>query len=119
MNLSTENMNLKPKMERKADSMEGIVKRIKDIENISLDSDICSLLGISRSSLSGYRNRDHVPYKEIVNYAIEKGISIDFLLTGSQSKESEQIEALQKKINEQKAIISYSSELIRSVVGKE
>ena len=110
-------MNPKPKMERKADSMEGIVKRIKDIENISLDTDICSLLGISRSSLSGYRNRDHVPYKEIVNYAIEKGVSIDFLLTGSQ-KESEQIDALQKTINEQKAIISYSSELIRSVVGK-
>jgi len=101
------------------DSMDGILNRIKDIENISLDTDICSLLGISRSSLSGYRNREAVPYKEIVNYAVEKGVSIDWILTGSQTKESEQIESLQKTINEQKAVIDYSSQLIRSVVGKE
>ena len=99
--------------------MDGILNRIKDIENISLDTDICSLLGISRSSLSGYRNREAVPYKEIVNYAVEKGVSIDWILTGSQTKESEQIESLQKTINEQKAVIDYSSQLIRSVVGKE
>jgi len=119
MNLSIENMNLKQKKRRGVDSMDGIMNRIKDIENISLDSDICNLLGISRSSLSGYRNREAVPYKEIVNYALEKGISIDWIITGTESKESEQIEKLQKTINEQKAIIDYSSQLIRSVVGKE
>ena len=112
-------MNPNQKNMRGVDSMDGILNRIKDIENISLDTDICSLLGISRSSLSGYRNREAVPYKEIVNYAVEKGVSIDWILTGSQTKESEQIEALQKTINEQKAVIDYSSQLIRSVVGKE
>ena len=112
-------MNPNQKNMRGVDSMDGILNRIKDIENISLDTDICSLLGISRSSLSGYRNREAVPYKEIVNYAVEKGVSIDWILTGSQTKESEQIESLQKTINEQKAVIDYSSQLIRSVVGKE
>ena len=112
-------MNPNQKKLRGVSSMEEIMKRIKDIENISLDTDICSLLGISPSSLSGYRNREAVPYKEIVNYALKKGVSIDWILTGSVSKESQEIKTLQKTINEQKAIIDYSSELIRSVVGKE
>jgi transcriptional regulator with XRE-family HTH domain len=119
MYLSTENMNPNQKKMRGVDSMDGIMNRIKDIEKISTDSEICVLLGISRSSLSGYRNREAIPYKEIVNYAVEKGVSIDFLITGLETQETEQIDALQQTINEQKAIIDYSSKLIRSVVGKE
>lgn len=62
-----------------------ILDNIKKIENIKLDKDIAKTLGLKNDNFSRYKNKNIVPIKNIVDYCLEKNLSIDEVLNTKKS----------------------------------
>lgn len=60
-----------------------VLDRIRQVISASDDSEAARILGVKRSTLGSWRDRDSVPYAQCVNLAEQKGISLDWLLTGN------------------------------------
>ncbi|WP_168772525.1 helix-turn-helix domain-containing protein [Pseudomonas sp. A-1] len=59
-----------------------VVDRLQIIYGVNSDSALSTAMEQKRSTVGNWRNRGTVPYAECVNAAAEKGISLDWLLTG-------------------------------------
>jgi phage repressor protein C with HTH and peptisase S24 domain len=71
--------------ETKKLSLESIIGRIKELENIEKPADIARAIGISGSLLSNWTKRGTIPYAQLFSYARNNGISFEWLLTGESS----------------------------------
>ncbi|WP_260524273.1 helix-turn-helix domain containing protein [Serratia sp. PL7] len=63
-------------------SVDAVLSRLAGLLNTENDSDLARMLGINRQTLASWRKRDSVPYSFCINFAEERGLSIDWLLTG-------------------------------------
>lgn len=63
-------------------SVDAVLSRLAGLLNAENDSDLARMLGINRQTLASWRKRDSVPYSFCINFAEERGLSIDWLLTG-------------------------------------
>lgn len=63
-------------------SANDVLDRIQLALNAQSDNEVCQLLDIGRSTLGGWRSRDSVPYALCVELSEDKGLSLDWLLTG-------------------------------------
>lgn len=63
-------------------SADAVTDRLLQVYGIKSDNQLSDLLKIKRSTLGNWRSRDSVPYAICVMAAEEKGISLDWLLTG-------------------------------------
>jgi hypothetical protein len=61
---------------------ENVIVRLKQILNEKSDQKLGDYLGIPKSTISNWRQRDSVPYSICVQVAQEKNVSLDWLLTG-------------------------------------
>ncbi|MGB4498913.1 MAG: helix-turn-helix transcriptional regulator [Methylococcaceae bacterium] len=61
---------------------ENVIIRLKQILNEKSDQKLGDYLGIPKSTISNWRQRDSVPYSICVQVAQEKNVSLDWLLTG-------------------------------------
>ncbi|GHS86450.1 hypothetical protein FACS189487_00730 [Campylobacterota bacterium] len=69
-----------------------ILQRIAKIEGEkATQGNMASALKISQQSLSGYITRDKIPYKELIEYANRKEISLDWLMKGKGEPQKEEI----------------------------
>ncbi|MFP9470304.1 helix-turn-helix domain-containing protein [Pectobacterium brasiliense] len=64
---------------------EVVISRLKEIYGAPSDNALCIQIGVSPQTLSSWKSRNKVPYAKCVDISKEKGISLDWLLTGSGS----------------------------------
>jgi hypothetical protein len=69
-------------MEQNKPSVTAIIDRMKTVLGIQLDKELSELLGGSRGFVSVIKNRGTVPYDECVKVALEKNVSLDWLILG-------------------------------------
>lgn len=63
-------------------STDSVLDRLQRALNVKSDSALSRALGVKRATLGNWRTRDSVPYSICVNVAVEKGISLNWLLMG-------------------------------------
>lgn len=61
---------------------DAVIDRLKQTMRVQSDVDLAAALKISKSTVSTWRSRGRVPYPEVVKVAVDRGASIDWLLTG-------------------------------------
>lgn len=76
-------------MEQNKAFVTAIIDRMKTVLGVQLDKEVSELLGKSRGFVSVLTNRGTVPYAECVTLAIEKNISLDWLILGRGVKDIE------------------------------
>ena len=69
-------------------SKQEILNRLKEAYNIQKDTDLATLLGISKSTLSNWMSRDTIDYDRVFSKC--EHINIDWLLTGHGSMQKEE-----------------------------
>ncbi|EKN6343841.1 helix-turn-helix transcriptional regulator [Yersinia enterocolitica] len=74
-------------MNKKA--VDAVLLRLMSLFNVDNDSELARALNVNRQTLASWRKRDSVPYSICINIAEERGISLDWLLTGKGEDEGE------------------------------
>lgn len=63
-------------------TVNAVLLRLMSLFNVDNDSELARVLNVNRQTLASWRKRDSVPYSICINLAEERGISLDWLLTG-------------------------------------
>lgn len=82
--MSTE--NLKSEETRK---VEAILQRLQEATGAPDEAGLAKFLGVSPKTVAGWRFRGAVPYEHCERVALEKGVSLDWLVTGRRLKDEE------------------------------
>ena len=69
-----------------SDEFLAVLARLKVLTNTTTDAALSKALGVSPQTLSSWKIRDTIPYAICVSIARERGISLDWLLSGEGSK---------------------------------
>lgn len=72
-------------MNKKA--VDAVLLRLMSLFNVDNDSELARVLNVNRQTLASWRKRDSVPYSICINIAEERGVSLDWLLTGKGEEE--------------------------------
>ena len=59
-----------------------VIERLKVLLSATTDQDIARALGVSKPTISSWRQRDTVPYAFCIQIAKERGLQLDWLLLG-------------------------------------
>ena len=62
-----------------------ILSRIKQIESVRLDKDLLEILNVQQARISAWNARNTIPLEILVEYALQRNININWLLTGEGS----------------------------------
>lgn len=65
-----------------SDGFLAVLARLKIVTKAATDTALAKALGISPQTLSSWKIRDSIPYALCVSLARERGVSLDWLLTG-------------------------------------
>ncbi|MDD5227323.1 MAG: helix-turn-helix transcriptional regulator [Methylococcales bacterium] len=63
-------------------SAENVITRLKQLLNVKTDLELAEILGVSKPTISAWRQRNSVPHTICIQIAQEKNVSLDWLLTG-------------------------------------
>ncbi|WP_179290666.1 helix-turn-helix domain-containing protein [Vandammella animalimorsus] len=63
-------------------SVADVLARLQALFNVDSDSALASAMEVNRQTLGSWRSRGRVPYEECINLAIQRGLSLDWLLIG-------------------------------------
>jgi len=61
---------------------EQIINRMKSTLKVTMDKDIAAHFDIKQASVHNWRKRGTLPFEQCVQLALEKGISLDWLIIG-------------------------------------
>src|SRR5680860_432708 len=61
---------------------EQMIDRMKSVLKVTMDKDIATHFDIKQASVHNWRKRGTVPFEQCVQLALEKGISLDWLIIG-------------------------------------
>nr|WP_286946230.1 helix-turn-helix domain-containing protein [Pseudomonas sp. UBA6718] len=64
-------------------SAASVLDRLHQVFGVKNDNQLGEVLQVNRSTLGNWRSRDSVPYTLCVDVAADRGISLDWLLTGA------------------------------------
>ncbi|EAB1945973.1 bacteriophage CI repressor [Salmonella enterica] len=78
-------------MNKKA--VNAVLLRLMSLFNVDNDSELARVLNVNRQTLASWRKRDSVPYSICINIAEERGVSLDWLLTGKGEEEVSKVES--------------------------
>jgi len=59
-----------------------VVDRMREVVGVRLDIELAERLNLGRSAPSNWRSRNRIPVEECLKLAVEKGVSLDWLLFG-------------------------------------
>ena len=59
-----------------------VIERLRSVYNCRNNSELAEALNILPAKISKWRTRGSVPYKEVCETSVEKGVSVNWLLTG-------------------------------------
>lgn len=68
--------------ENESDSLNLLLDRVREFAGVHRDAAVARELNVSSSNIPTWRKRGTVPYRELVTWAYEKGISMDWLFYG-------------------------------------
>lgn len=77
-------------MNKKA--VDAVLLRLMSLFNVDNDSELARVLNVNRQTLASWRKRDSVPYSICINIAEERGVSLDWLLTGKGEEDVSKVE---------------------------
>lgn len=77
-------------MNKKA--VDAVLLRLMSLFSVDSDSGLAKALDVNRQTLASWRKRNSVPYSICIKLAEEKGISLDWLLTGKGEEEVSKVE---------------------------
>ena len=108
----TENMN----------TFNKIMDKLKKILNINSDTELAEKMELSRSNYSERKQRNSIPYENLINLCKKEKISIDYLLKNENNSSfsndyQEKLENSIKKLNEKESKYFYF--LIESELAKK
>lgn len=63
-----------------------VLDRLREIHNAAHNKQLSEILGVGQSTVQNWKSRNVIPYKEVCDAVMEKGISMEWLLTGKGSK---------------------------------
>lgn len=61
---------------------EEIIERIKRAESLRYDTDVATMLGAEKRHIGPWKARGQIPWKRLLDYARQSGISLDYLVLG-------------------------------------
>jgi len=64
-------------------SAASVLERLWALLGVDSDSSLARAMGVNRQTLGSWRTRNSVPYELCVKFALERGASLDWLLTGN------------------------------------
>lgn len=64
----------------------GIINRIKTDFELKDDKDVAVKLGVSQQSLTNWKNREKIPYKELISFCLEQNLNMKYILTGEKEE---------------------------------
>ncbi len=67
-------------------NLDDILTRVGEVIGSDKDTDIAKALNSGRSTLSTWRKREHIPYKNIISFCLAKGVAIEWVLMGGVRK---------------------------------
>ncbi|SHE99852.1 Phage repressor protein C, contains Cro/C1-type HTH and peptisase s24 domains [Modicisalibacter ilicicola DSM 19980] len=59
-----------------------VITRLKSVVNVKSDRELAGYFGMGSTTITSKRQRGSVPYEECVQLALERGISLDWLILG-------------------------------------
>ena len=59
-----------------------VLSRMKEVKGYKREKEIAKALNLKQNTLSTYKNRNSIPYEQLVAYCEENGINIRWLLIG-------------------------------------
>ena len=102
-----------------------IFARIKEITGLERDDELARLLALSPQSLGGYKSRNTLPINQLIRWADQKNMSLDYLLLGIRPVKRDNPDInkensdLRKRIERLEGAIELAKDLLRSVFGKD
>ncbi|HDD8964478.1 TPA: helix-turn-helix domain-containing protein [Escherichia coli] len=69
-----------------------VLSRLMSLFQAENDSELARALNVNRQTLASWRKRDSVPYAICIKIAEEKGVSLDWLLTGRKQGLSKEVD---------------------------
>lgn len=85
-------------MNKKA--VDAVLLRLMSLFNVDNDSELARVLNVNRQTLASWRKRDSVPYSICINIAEERGVSLDWLLTGKGEEEVSKVESVTQSFSQ-------------------
>ena len=97
-------------------SAAAVLDRLLAVYGVKNDNQLSDALGIKRSTVGNWRSRDSVPYSLCVSTSVERGVSLDWLITGKgsmlpSSKSPDAAESAAAYSNREQAILALFREL--------
>ena len=95
-----------------------VYRRIKDKLGVDRDDQIAKELGITKQSLSGFKQRGSLPFEALFDYCEKHGIDANFILFGQDPGEkiNEQLKIENERL---KAKLEIVRELLVEAIGKD
>lgn len=66
-------------------TFDDFLNRFKALTSAKNENEIARMLGIRQNTFSVRKKKGEVPYKELINFLIEKGESLDSFITGKET----------------------------------
>ena len=85
MGSSSFDMKTPKRTDKKIDS-NLIISKLSEIHEVENDVDLAAKLGVARGTISSWRARGQVPWRECLEAAINSDVSLDWLVTGRGAK---------------------------------
>ncbi len=67
-----------------------VIDRIKTLKNKETDTDVATLLGMTKGNLSNYKDRNSIPYEALFLFCEREHVLFDWLLTGEEPMRHEE-----------------------------
>ncbi len=71
-----------------------IIERLKEAIDVATDAELAGLLGCSRTTISNWRSRNTVPLGRLRRLCKQRGVPIDYLLSGRLGADADGLPAL-------------------------
>ena len=98
--------------------IKSVYSRIKQKLGVDRDDQIAKELGITKQSLSGFKQRGSLPFEALINYCEKQGICANHIFFGRDPGEkiNEQLKIENERL---KAKLEIVRELLVEAIGKE
>lgn len=62
--------------------LDSVIDRIKKTFNVNKDKEIADILGVTNQAFANWRNRNKIPFEEIISLCLRENIDLKYILNG-------------------------------------
>lgn len=81
-----------------------ILIRLKEYYNLKNDKEIALKIGVEQQNITNWKNRNKIPYEELISLCLKENINIKYILTGDIEKKTinykEELQKTIEKLND-------------------